>query len=79
MRVREAGRSKKFKLNDLSKYSSKLKYNDMNWKFTRSAMGKITPGGDGSLYVDKAKQVDLMAKLYKILKNTDWANTPIYH
>jgi len=53
MRVREAGRSKKFNLDDLTKYSSKLRVKDMNWKFTRSAMGKITPG-NGPIHLDKA-------------------------
>ena len=36
-------RSYKFKLNDISKYSSTLKMKDTAWKFQLSATGRQTP------------------------------------
>lgn len=39
----EKAKNYKFNINDLHKYSSKLKTKDMNFKFDRSAMGKIIP------------------------------------
>lgn len=33
----------RFKLEDIGKYSQRLKSKDVNWKFERSAMGKIIP------------------------------------
>lgn len=66
-----------FKLNDLNKYSSKLKYKDMEWKFTRSAMGKIVPNDEARR--KRLEKNSFLNKLYKLLKHTDWARTPIYH
>ena len=37
------GMNYKFKLEDLYKYSSKLKYKDINWKIKLSALGKVIP------------------------------------
>jgi hypothetical protein len=38
-----AGMNYKFKLEDLNKYSSKLKFKDINWKIKLSALGKVIP------------------------------------
>ena len=38
-----AGLNYKFKLDDLSKYSQRLKYKDINWKIKLSALGKVIP------------------------------------
>ena len=41
--VMVAGLNYKFKLDDLSKYSQKLKFKDINWKIKLSALGKKIP------------------------------------
>ena len=33
----------KFKLQDLAKYSSKLRFKDINWTLKKSALGKVIP------------------------------------
>jgi hypothetical protein len=66
----------KFKLEDLTKYSSRLKYKDINWKIKLSALGKVIP--------DINKRKKLLVKgshfntLLKLLRETDWARTPVF-
>ena len=66
----------KFKLEDLSKYSSKLKYKDINWKIKLSALGKQVPD------VKERKKILIKGShfntLLKILRQTDWSSTQVY-
>lgn len=76
-RVKDKALSYKFKLQDLNKYSSNLKFKDINWKIKVSALGKKIPD------VKQRKKILLKGstfnKLLQVLKNTDWALTPVYH
>ena len=68
--IYEAGISYRFKLNDMSKYSQTLRFKDMNFKFQRSALGKIVP-----LDEERRKRLakaSYLNRLYKLLKKTDW-------
>ena len=71
------GLSYKFQLQDLNKYSQKLRYRDINWKIKLTALGKVIPD------VTTRKKILLRGShfntLLKLLKQTDWARTPIYH
>ena len=66
-----------FKLDDLHKYSQKLTLKDVNWKIKMSALGKMIP--------DASKRKKILFKgshlmtLMRILKNTDWSETPVYY
>ena len=42
-RLKNQGLSYKFKMADLGKYSSTLRYKDINWKLKCSALGKKIP------------------------------------
>ena len=67
----------RFKLEDISKYSQRLKHRDIDWKFERSAMGKLVPSDAARM-----KRLQKAAYINRIeeLKNTaDWAETPIYY
>ena len=65
-----------FKLQDLDKYSKKLRFKDINWQLKKTALGKALPND-----VERNKQYErkiYLDKLLLILKNTDWSITPIY-
>lgn len=67
----------RFRLDDIGKYSQRLKYKDINWKFERSAMGKIIPRDEA-----RAKRLQKAAYITRMeeLKNAaDWAETPIFY
>lgn len=68
--------SYKFKLKDLHKYSQRLKYKDINWKLKLSALGKKIPD------VKKRKKILIkhshLNTLKRLLKGTDWSQTPVY-
>jgi len=66
----------KFRLEDIGKYSSKLRFKDINWKLKRSALGKVIPDNLGR--EKRLLKASFLNKLYLVLKNTDWQRTPIY-
>lgn len=76
-RLKAKGLAYKFKLGDIGKYSSTLKYKDINWKIKMSALGKKIPD------IKERKKILMKGsafnKLLSVLKNTDWAHTPVYH
>ena len=67
----------RFQLQDLNKYSQKLRYKDINWKLKLTALGKVIPD------VKTRKKILMKGShfnnLLKNLKQTDWSQTPIYH
>ena len=65
-----------FKLNDLAKYSQKLKFQDIASKFKRSALGKVIP--DENERRKRLANISALNKLLKILQYTDWSKTPVY-
>ena len=67
----------RFKLDDISKYSQRLKYKDINWKFERSAMGKIIPSDEARM--KRLQKAAFINRLEELKAATDWAETPIYH
>ena len=67
----------KFQLADLTKYSQKLRFRDLNWKLPISALGKEIP--DENARKKNLKKESYFTKLHRILKNTDWSRTPIFH
>jgi len=73
----EKGLSYRFKLNDLHKYSQRLHYKDINWKLKLSALGKKIPD------IKERKKIlfkcSHFSTLLKVLKNTDWSQTPVYY
>ena len=73
----EKGLKYKFSLKDLSKYSKNLKYKDINWKLQLSALGKKIPD------IKERKKILIKGShfntLLKLLKQTDWSRTPVYH
>lgn len=66
----------KFRLEDLSKYSQRLKYKDINWKLKLSALGKVIPD------IQQRKKIlvkgSYLNTLKKLLYSTDWSQTPVY-
>jgi CRISPR/Cas system-associated protein endoribonuclease Cas2 len=71
------GLNYQFKLKDLSVYSRWLKPSDSDNKFERSALGKIVP--EVSARRLRLANANYFDKLLKVLKNTDWQRTPLYH
>ena len=73
----EKGLKYKFSLKDLSKYSKNLKFKDINWKLQLSALGKKIPD------IKERKKILIKGShfntLLKLLKQTDWSRTPVYH
>ena len=67
----------KFQLQDLSKYSARLRPTDINWKIKLTALGKVIPD------INTRKKILMRGSafntLLKLLKQTDWSRTPIYH
>ena len=61
----------------MTKYSQYLKPNDPEFKFDRSALGKIVP--EVSARRLRLANANYFDKLLKVLKHTDWQRTPIYH
>lgn len=66
-----------FKLEDMSKYSQRLRHKDINWKIKLSALGKKIP--DIKLRKKILIKGSHFNTLLKLLKNTDWSRTPVYH
>ncbi len=66
----------KFRQEDIGKYSSKLKFKDINWKLKRSALGKVIP--ENFEREKRLQKASFLNKLYLVLKNTDWQRAPIY-
>ena len=78
-----------FKLNDLNKYSSKLRMKDLDWKFDTTVLGKFKKDGLLSELESEEEEEELPKKirfvkgslfytLYKQLLSTDWIQTNIY-
>lgn len=71
------GLNYKFRLKDLHKYSQRLKYKDCDWKLKLSALGKIIPD------MQQRKKILIKAShlntLFRLLKCTDWSQTPVYY
>lgn len=69
--------SYRFRLQDLHKYSQRLKYRDCDWKLKLSALGKVIPD------VRQRKKILIKAShlntLFRLLKSTDWSQTPVYY
>lgn len=67
----------KFKLADLNKYSSRLKHKDLDWKLKLSALGKQVPD------MNTRKKILMKGShfntLLRLLRQTDWSRTPIFH
>lgn len=67
----------RFSLKDLNKYSKNLKFKDINWKLKLSALGKKIPD------VKERKKMLIKGShfntLLKLLRQTDWSRTPVYH
>lgn len=64
----------KFKLDDLAKYSQKLKYKDLTFK--KSALGRVIPDMD-----DREKRlarISLLKDMLRDAKGTDWYHTLLY-
>lgn len=76
-RLLKKGMEYKFKLSDLNKYSSNLRVKDLNWKLNRSALGKVIPNVNKRK--KELKKESYFNKLHKLLKQTDWSRTPVYH
>jgi hypothetical protein len=75
--MREKGKNYKFKLEDLTKYHSNLSIKDMQWKLKRSALGKVIPEPPArKKIIFKNSHFNT---LKKVLQNTDWSTTPVYH
>lgn len=72
----QRGLGYKFKLRDLHKYSAKWSFRDINWKLKFSALGKLIPD------VKQRKKILIKAShlntLLRLLKQTDWSQTPVY-
>ena len=66
----------KFRLKDLHKYSQRLHYKDINWKLKLSALGKKIPD------IKQRKRILIknshLSTLMRLLRNTDWSQTPVY-
>lgn len=77
MQLKNQGLNYRFKLNDLQKYSQRLRPRDSSFKFERSALGKVIP--EASERRKKLQNASYFTKLLKLLKHTDWQRTPIYH
>lgn len=73
----EKGLKYTFKLEDLSKYSQRLRHKDINWKIKLSALGKKIP--DIKLRKKILIKGSHFNTLLKLLKSTDWSRTPVYH
>jgi len=73
----EKGLKYTFKLEDMSKYSQRLRHKDINWKIKLSALGKKIP--DIKLRKKILIKGSHFNTLLKLLKNTDWSRTPVYH
>ena len=77
MDMMEKGLKYRFSLKDLSKYSKNLKFKDINWKVKLSALGKTIPD------IKERKKILIKGShfntLMKLLKQTDWSRTPVYH
>ena len=71
------GLNYKFRLKDLHKYSQRLKFKDCDWKLKLSALGKIIPD------MQQRKKILIKAShlntLFRLLKCTDWSQTPVYY
>jgi hypothetical protein len=67
----------KFKLKDLPKYHKNLSIKDIDWKLKRSALGKVIPEPD--LRKKIIVKTSHLNTLKKVLQNTDWSTTPVYH
>ena len=72
----EKAKNYKFKLDDINKYSMNLKVRDMNWKFQRSAMGKIIPNSDARS--KRLQKAAFLNRLEELKKSTDWSQTPVF-
>lgn len=61
----------------MSKYYQRLSFKDIDFKIKLSALGKKVPN------VRQRKKIlfkgSHLNKLRYLLKNTDWANTPLYY
>lgn len=76
-KVYEASKRYKFKLDDISKYSQRLKPKDMNWKFERSAMGKLIPSDEARMR--RLQKAAFINRLEELKAAADWAESPIYY
>lgn len=68
------GLAYKFKLDDLGKYSQRLKYKDR--KFKKSALGKDIPEVDDR--ERRLARISLLKDMLRDAKGTDWYHTPLY-
>ena len=61
----------KVKVNGMNKYHDKLKYGDFPWKIKYAVFGEQKPNANlaNELHFDT---------LLKVLRQTDWAKTPLY-
>lgn len=76
-KLKEKAMNYKFNLTDIGKYSSKLKFKDLNWKLCTSALGKEIP--DDAERRKTLLKESYFNKLARLLRNTDWSRTPVFH
>lgn len=76
-KLKDKAMNYKFNLHDIGKYSSKLKFKDLNWKLCTSALGKEIP--DDAERRKTLLKESYFNKLARLLRNTDWSRTPVFH
>lgn len=61
----------------MNKYHANLSIKDIDWKLKTSALGKVIPEPDTRRKI--LMKGSHFNKLKKVLQNTDWSTTPVYH
>lgn len=74
--VKISGLNYKFSITGVSKYQDKVRYGNFNWPIKYSTVGKKVPNPENRKKV--LVQEIHFDTLQKVLKMTDWAETPVF-